>query len=246
MRAFNKIFVVALPRCATVSMSDALGLLGIRTAHLGKIYGEQTMEHNNPERLMRMHTQIVSGDFDLDILSECDGLADYPACCADVVRQLDAQFPSSLFINVRRDQSINRWLQSVERQFTGLQLIKQDKAASEEERAFMKVMLGFREMTFGQSDFQIDAYRSAYHDYQQALTEHFVSRKDDFLEIDLTRLENNGFASLCDFLDCADRMPTNVSFPNSNEHSQKPREVFMTALEEGRITSQTGIQAVSC
>ena len=240
MRSFNKLFVIALPRCATVSMCDALGILGIRTAHLGRIYGEDTLEHHNPLRLRRMHEQIVAGDYDFDILQDCDGLADYPACCFEVLQRLDQTHPGSLFINVRRDSNINRWLQSVERQFVGLQLAKAGKQADSEDMAFMKVMLSFREMTFGQSKFEASIYRQAYDDFQKGTLEYFAGRESQLLEIpDITELESTGFAQICEFLQCD--VPT-TAFPRSNQHSELPSRVFMKALAAGEVESQTGIQ----
>lgn len=239
MREFNKIFVIALPRCATVSMCDALGMLGIPTAHLGRIYGEKSIEHNNPRRLTRIYEQIRAGDFDLDILRECRGLADYPACAVEVFQKLDRQYPGSLFVNVRRDKDVGRWIQSVERQFVGLQLVKQAKTATEEERAFMQVMLGFREMTFGQSTFDPEVYLQAYDRYQLAVTSYFEDRPADILEIpDVAELEQAGFQHLCEFLECP---ACGEPFPNHNAHSQAPHDAFMRAIEDGRITSQTGI-----
>jgi hypothetical protein len=244
MREFNKIFVLALPRCATVSVSDALGVLGVPTAHLGRIYGEQTGEHNNPQRLMRIYEQISAGDYDLDILRECRGLADYPACAIEVFRKLDQQYPHSLFVNVRRDRDLERWIQSVERQFVGLQLLKQGKQATAEEQKFMQVMLALRAMTFGQSQFDAEVYVAAYHKYQRAIAETFDSRLQDLLEFDdVAELEHNGFARLCDFLQCP---VVDLPFPNNNQHSLRPNEAFMLAIEQGRIHSQTGIKPVNC
>lgn len=239
MRSFNKIFIIALPRCATVSLCDALGLLGIPTAHLGRIYGEASQAHHHPQRLTRIYKQLSGGDYDLDILRECRGMADYPACCPSVFPQLDRQYPGSLFINVRRDGNIQSWLQSVERQFVGLQLVKQGTTATAEERSFMQVMLTLRAMTFGQSQFDPDVYLAAYQAYQRQVTEMFASRAADLLQFDdVAELATSGFERLSDFLDCPHpKRP----FPNCNAHSLPPRTAFMQALAEGEIRSQTGI-----
>ena len=243
MRKFNKVFIIALPRCATVSLCDALGLLGIPTAHLGRIYGEQTQEHNNPARLKRMYEQITKGDFKLDILEQCMGLADYPVCCTEVFSQLDQAYPGSLFINLRRDQDVGRWLQSVERQFVGLQMVKAGKTSTEEEQEFMKVMLYFRELTFGQAKFDATAYEHTYQHYQARLSDYFAGRAD-FLNIsDIADLESTGFEQLCNFLECE---KPDQAFPRSNDHSDLPYKAFMQALEDGRIESQTGIRPVGC
>lgn len=214
-------------------------MLGVRTAHLGRIYGEPGAEHNNPQRLIRMHQQLVSGSDRLDILDQCDGLADYPVCCMDVVSRLDKAYPGSLFINVRRDTDNARWLQSVERQFVGLQLLKQHRNASDREREFMQVMLSFREMTFGSSTFDPAKYTAAYHRYQSDLQEYFQLRQTDFLSLELETLGEEGFRQLAEFLGCSS-IPAD-GFPFSNEHSIRPRDAFYDALRRGEITSQTGI-----
>ncbi|MCA9160419.1 MAG: hypothetical protein KDA72_18940 [Planctomycetales bacterium] len=240
MRSFNKIFIIALPRCATVSLCDALGLLGIPTAHLGCIYGEATGEHFHPQRLSRIYQQISCGDYDLDILRECRGLADYPACCPSVFQQLDRQFPGSLFVNVRRDDDLVGWLQSVERQFVGLQLVKQNSAASADEQHFMQVMLSLRAMTFGQSQFDPEVFLRAYHAYQRQVEQTFAARPEVLLQFDDTAdLEMVGFEKLCKFLECPN---PGRPFPNSNTHSQRPQAAFMQALIDGTVTSLTGIQ----
>ena len=237
MRQFNKVFVIALPRCATVSVGAALGVLGIRVAHLGKICGEAGPEHNDPERLIRMHDQIFAGDFDLDILKECDGLTDYPACVFEVFEQLDRQYPESLFINVRRDRNPEGWLQSAERQFVGLQLLKTGKESSERDRRFMKVMHAFRGMTFGQVAFDANAFREAYDRYQERVIDYFAGRNCLLNIADISELDD-GFEILCRFLDC--EVPF-TEFPRSNDHSDAPRQAFFAALERGEIESQTGI-----
>ncbi len=244
MRSFNKIFILALPRCATVSLCDALGQLGIPTAHLGCIYGEAAAEtnaeHHHPQRLSRIYQQISLGDYNLDVLRDCRGLADYPACCPSVFQQLDRQYPGSLFVNVRRDGDLLSWLQSVERQFIGLQLVKQNVEASADERQFMQVMLSLRAMTFGQSQFDPEVYLRAYHAYQQQVEQTFAARPGDLLQFDDTaELESVGFERLCEFLECPN---PGWTFPNSNVHSQRPKAAFLQALAEGKIKSQTGIE----
>lgn len=241
MRSFNKIFIIALPRCATVSLCDALGMLGIPTAHLGRIYGEANGEHHHPERLTRIYQQLCQGDNNLDILEHCRGLADYPACCVDVFQRLDRQFPGSLFINVRRDGDLAGWLQSVERQFVGLQLLKQGRGATAAERQFMQVMLSLRKMTFGQSEFAPEVYLRTYHAYQRQVEQTFSARPGDLLQFeDVAELETVGFKRLCDFLDCT---ALEQPFPNCNTHSLRPQNAFMQALAKGQIQSLTGIAA---
>lgn len=243
MRDFNKIFVIALPRCATVSMSQALGILGIPTAHLGHIYGEPAKEHYHPQRLTRIYQQICAGDFDLDILRQCRGLADYPVCCIEIIERLSLQYPDSLFINVRRDADLQGWIQSVERQFVGLQLLKQSRAATEQDQQFMQVMLALRKMTFGQSEFSAQVYLDAYRHYQSAVEKAFARRQSQLLQFEyIDDLRQNGFARLCEFLELPQ---CDQPFPNLNQHGLAPQAAFMRALQSGTIVSQTGLQAAS-
>lgn len=241
MRDFNKIHVIALPRCATVSMWDALGRLGIRLAHLGKIYGDPTREHFHAQRLIALSEQIAAGNFDLDLLRECDGLADYPACIPQVYRALDEQYPGSLFINIRRDENRHAWLQSVEQQFIGLQLVQSGRNCTSEVRRFRKVMSEFRRMTFGASDFDADAFLRAYERHQQEVRRYFSGREDVLLDIsDVSLLQDHGFDLLCDSLECP-KPP--VPFPRRNEHSEASKRAFLDALRRGEIRSQTGIKS---
>lgn len=241
MREFNKVHLIALPRCATVSLCDGLGALGIRVAHLGKIYGEHSDRHYDVQRLIGMHQQIRSGDFYLRILNDCDGLADYPACIAEVYEALDHSHPGSLFINVRRDADPQAWLQSAERQFVGLQLLSAGREATPQQRAFMQAMIDFRRMTFGTSDFDAAAFRLAYDRHQQQIQRYFAGRRGVLLDIpDVSLLGKHGFDLLCDFLICP---KPSAPFPQRTGHSEAPTQAFLAALRRGDVVSQTGIDA---
>jgi len=220
-------------------MSDALGQLGIRIAHLGKIHGEDSQHHHDNKRLIRMHQQIVSGDYDLEILDDCDGLADYPACIPNVIEQLDQRHPGSLFINIRRDDDVNRWLQSIEQQFVGLRLMKTGKTSSAEDREFADAMADFRQMTFGQMEVEADPFHDAYWSFQNFVEDYFSGREDDFLSFPETGiLKTEGYERLCRFLECP---VVETPFPCSNQHSIPPRQAFLEALQNGQIISKTGI-----
>jgi hypothetical protein len=249
MRIFNKLFVIALPRCATVSMSQALGMLGIPTAHLGKIYHfDNTRQHNaeklgeshhDTEQLGKMLQQIEAGDFELEILSQCRGLADYPACCFEVMQHLDRQYPGSLFVNVKRS-SIDRWLQSVEAQFMGLELLNIAKASTLNNSSFIEVMQRFRKMTFGHIRFDALRFAEAYVRFQTQVTKYFCNRSDLLEFPDVSQLSSEGFARLAQFLEI--RPVPEMPFPCSNNHSRAPEQAFLAALRTGKIHSQTGLK----
>jgi len=247
MRQFNKIFVIALPRCATVSISRALGSLGIRIAHLGKIDAqpnplgsENQSAHFDVLMLQRMRQQIEAQDYQLDILEECCGLADYPVCCPKVICQLEQQYPGSLFINARRDDSIDCWLQSVEIQFVGTELLAAEASDDPIQQQFIEVMRCYRRWTFGSETFRAPQYRQAYIDYQAWTQRHFAG-KNQLLEFtDLEQLASLGFPRLCEFLEI-ESVP-GIDFPRINSHGLLPKRAFYTALSNGRVSSQTGLQ----
>ncbi len=233
MREFNKLFVISLPRCATVSTWSALGKLGIPTAHLGLIYGESSTNHYHRPRFLKMAEQAMRGDYQFEILEKCRGLVDYPACCPTVLRQLDTLFPNSIYINVRRDYAIDAWLRSVERQFVGLQLLHQQMSSSSEEREFMRCMMYFRAMTFGQSQYNESVFRAAYQRYQEDIDAFTSARPNDCLSIeDLTLLADTGYERLCAFLECE---TTEDAFPYDNAHSLKPAMAFEQAVTAGQV-----------
>lgn len=239
MRKFNKLFVISLPRCATVSTCQALGQLGIRIAHLGKIYGESGDEHHHPDRLQKMLAQIQAGDYRFELLNQCDGLADYPACCLNVVERLAEVYPDSLFINVKREQSVNHWLQSVESQFVGLELLQQSDQRSEQQQRFIVVMKQFRKLTFGSDCFEAKLYQQAYINYQDRVEQIFGSSDRLLTFDDVSQLAVEGFRKLCSFLEL--ETSTIAEFPKSNAHSDRPRRAFIDALRNGKLKSQTGI-----
>lgn len=235
MRRFNKIHVIALPRCATVSVCDALRLLGIRLAHLGRVDRQSDEEHHDTSRLVQMHRQIVQGDLKLKILDECDGLADYPACITPVYQALDKLYPGSLFINIRRDSNPDAWLRSAQRQFIGLRLLKSSPTSSDQDQDFVNVMNDFREMTFGSREFDAKVFLNAYRTYQDGVETYFADKPGSLLDIpDIGLLNDHGFELLCDFLDCP--KPA-TAFPYNNRHSIAPEQAYRSALANGVITS---------
>lgn len=245
MRNFNKLFVISLPRCATVSVAKAVGTLGIPVAHLGRIIGdvqpesEGNEQHFELSKLQRMLQQIEGGDFQLDLLRDCRGLADYPACCPNVLSRLDRQFPGSLFINVRRDGSVDRWLQSVEIQFVGSELLAMQAGQNSDLRSLVKLMRCFRSWTFGCESFDAQEYRAAYDRYQAWVSDYFGDRSQllDFSGTEL--LKTRGFSRICEFLQI-ETVPK-MDFPLSNQHSQAPKQAFFHALSRGAIRSTSGV-----
>jgi hypothetical protein len=117
-------------------------------------------------------------------------------------------------------------------------------AGEPQDTGFMETMLAFREMTFGQSEFDPEVYRRAYLDYQVALEAYFAKRSNELLTFpDIADLESHGFESLGTFLELE---PPAISFPRSNGHSEQPSQLFMQALEAGMVQSRTGIQVAHC
>ena len=149
---------------------------------------------------------------------------------------------SLVVVKLTRQHSIQRWLQSVESQFVGLELLNAGREALPEEKRFVEVMRRFRVMTFGAENFDARVYAKAYDQYQQAIQDHFAG-SDNLLNIsDASELATSGMPRLCQFLKITGSSEIcNVAFPYSNEHSSKPRAAFLSALRQGKIISQTGI-----
>lgn len=249
MRIFNKVFVTSLPRCATVSLGQALAVLGIPTAHLGRIYWPPQQaansaelppaQHSDPLKFIELFKQINRDDYDLDILRTTRGLADYPACCLLRLNGLIRQYPDSLCIHVGRDRSQQAWLQSVERQFVGLdQLEAIAPAAGRTE--FMQALRAFRRETFGDATFDATTYRQAYHAHQAAVARLARQAPDRWLLFeDIDELPTQGLERLASFL----HVPTPaIQFPHASAHSQEATAAFADALRQGKIRSQTGCE----
>ena len=108
---------------------------------------------------------------------------------------------------------------------------------------FMDIMLKFRKMTFGDSQFNADGYHAAYLNYQHEVQHLFENRSEDIIAFeDVTQLQDVGFERLCTFLELE---PHVGPFPCNNLHSRHPKQAFMQALADGRIQSQTGILSYS-
>lgn len=243
MRPFNKIFVTSLPRCATVSICQALAQLGVPMSHLGKSYpphpGEEPLgAHHDPQRFIELFEQLSAADYDLHCLRAARGLADYPACCLERLEQLAAHYPDSLFIHVARDADINAWLQSTERQLVGLDLLDafQDDPLR---RRFMQVMRGFRKETFGSEAFVAESYKRAYLRHQERIEKLSQRAHERWLIFrDAGHLKQSGMRRLAEFLGLTTR---GVPFPHVEEHGREASATFYKALIEGTVRSQTGI-----
>src|SRR5215217_9330431 len=90
----SKVFGIGLSRTGTVSLAEAMNVLGIKTIHFP--CDEQTFED------LRM------GNYDLRILEEYQGAVDTPV--APFYAQLDSHYPNSKFILTVRDKQ--SWLKS--------------------------------------------------------------------------------------------------------------------------------------
>ncbi|MGE0754738.1 MAG: sulfotransferase family protein [Alphaproteobacteria bacterium] len=234
-----KVFDISLPRHGTVSMQNALHQLGFNTAHLGHIIGSHigSSGHSDPARLKQMYEQIKQGDYKLDILNECDGLGDYPICAPQVFKEIAKQYPDAKFIHVKR-RDVSKWLQSVEVQFVGSQFANFFKGTQSDEE-FTALMQNFREMTFGQKEFDPTAYTQAMHRHYDQVKEVFADQPDRLLEFDdISEFNAEGFSRLAKFLGKPDPQR---EFPLNNTHSSNPQKAFIRAVEQGLYTPKSAI-----
>lgn len=255
MREFNKLFVTSLPRCATVSVSQALAQLGLPIVHLGKRYvadkvpppnaattslatvestksseTDDSQRHYDPLAFIDLFRQLADDDYDLRCLQKARGIADYPACCPQRLKRLDQQYPGSLFIHVARHRNVEAWLQSIEKHFIGLDLL--DQAIRDPvHREFRAAMQHFRYETFGSVVFDTKLYRNAYDSYHVQINRWSADAPQRWLVFDdIGDLASQGIPRLVEFLQLP-REPWHEawSFPHSDAHSGAAKAAFHAA-----------------
>ena len=94
---FNKVFGIGLSKTGTTSLDKALNMLGIKSKHCPT--------HDTT------YIELVSGKYDLTILSQYDALTDIVA--SPFYAEFDKVYPKSLFILTIRD--VNDWLVSMKK-----------------------------------------------------------------------------------------------------------------------------------
>lgn len=98
MRYFNKVFGIGKSRTGTSSLNRALNQLGIKSVHKASYLTDY------------VKANMASGNFLLYGLEDYRGFSDHPIDW--LYKELDKQYPNSLFIYTRRDDR-QAWVRSM-------------------------------------------------------------------------------------------------------------------------------------
>lgn len=185
MRSFNKLFGIGKSRTGTSSLHKAFEILGIDSIHRALSLTEH-VKYNIEQGFEKLLYGIDGHK----------GFTDHPIDW--LYKQLDEQYPGSLFIYTKRDDW-ESWLESMHSLPYHLkfgEIIRHDDRINEE----------------GQ---WLDWYR--YH--ERIVREHFKGR-DDYLEIDITQMKDDSWEPICTFLE--------VDIPNEPfPHVGKAEEIIL-------------------
>jgi hypothetical protein len=185
-----KVFGLGLSRTGTVSLGDALNIVGIKTIHFPS--DEQT------------HNELKSGIYDLSILDVYQGIVDIPV--APFYAQLDTHYPGSKFVlTVREKES---WLRSCE---SFLPIVRDLSKANQQFTDFVHFI---HACVYGVVPFNRERFSYVYDIHLRNVQAYFSGRPNDLLVIDITAGE--GWEKLCPFLgvDIPD-----LRFPHANVSS---------------------------
>ncbi|MGD1983773.1 MAG: sulfotransferase [Chromatiaceae bacterium] len=124
-----------------------------------------------------------------------------PGVSAAMYPELDAAYPGSKFILTVRE--VEGWLKSIERDMRLKRGMDRQRAAEREKLLTMK---------YGQTTFERETFRKAFHEHEAKVRKHFKNRPDDLLVHNVT--QSTGWEPLCEFLDLS--VP-DEPFPNVNK-----------------------------
>jgi hypothetical protein len=170
----GKIFGIGLSRTGTRTLSEALSLLGFRTAHY--------VEHKREQRGV---TTWFAGDFATDSLLDYDAAVDLPIPV--FYPQLDARYPGSKFILTIRDA--DSWIASMRRHWAAWPIT--DDASGRYRQTQRLAMYGVYGFAEGRLRHVFDTHR-------RNVGWYFRDRPGDLLLIDICG--GHGWERLCPFL----------------------------------------------
>ena len=167
----GKIFGIGLSRTGTKSLSQALALLGYRTAHFVEHLKEQ-----------RGATTWFAGNFQADCLTPYDAALDLPI--PTFFAQLYLRYPGSKFILTLRERS--SWLASVRRHW------QEWPDGNDDYRRLVRVG------TYGMHGFCELRFTHVYVAHVRNILWHFRRRRGDLLVMNICA--GDGWDELCPFL----------------------------------------------
>lgn len=207
----RKIFCIGLSRTGTVSICEALEVLGYHTLHfsLGLFVNQNIIKNNlhfNPRQKLgpyknwqrKRELNYLNTTFDKSTLENYDAFGDLPIPL--FYKELDQKFPNSKFIYTYRDEQ--KWLKSMKWLYETGAILWNHGYVDDEIKYAAYDTFKYDE------DFLIHAYRKHHDD----VLEYFKDRDGDILCLNIDE-ERITFAPLCSFLNKP--LPNEV-YPVSN------------------------------
>ncbi len=184
----EKVFGIGLSKTGTSSLTEALNLLGIRSAHY---------PHDE-----RTYDELRNGNYRLSILEEYQGVVDIPV--APYFPQLDGEFPGSKFILTIREKEA--WLRSCEVHWRLMMEWWHNFPQFKRFHEFISAVV------YGAIAFNRGRFAFVYDTHARNARDYFKDRPRDFLVLDICGGE--GWEKLCPFLG----LPVpDAPFPRANE-----------------------------
>ncbi len=178
-----RIFGIGLSRTGTMSLAQALGLLGYRSHHFpqDEVTREQILAYlsSGADRLR------------LSVLERLDALTDTPVCAS--YEGLDAAYPGSKFILTLRDKQ--SWLESCRAYWASS---VDAYLAARPNDPLPAYLIPIHAKIYGTATFDRERFSRAYDDYHARVRRHFSDRPADLLELNVVAGE--GWDALCGFL----------------------------------------------
>ena len=193
-----KVFGIGLSKTGTTSLAEALRVLGFAT--VDSPHDSQSRE----EILAMLAANGGSGAGRLSVLDRFDAATDLPI--AANYRALDRGYPGSRFVLTVREKG--QWLASCERWWPERIMPFYDHP----ENWFTQYLEALCSAVFGTTDYDADLFSAAYDSHLEGVLEHFRSRSDELLVLDVS--SDDAWAQLSEFLDRP--APRDTPFPHAN------------------------------
>lgn len=165
-----KIFCIGLMKTGTVSLAEALSILGYQVAHFDEL-----------RQIMEPTGGWLTGDFDTDWLKNHHAVLDNPV--PRIFQVLDRKYPGSKFILTTRGRE--SWLESCKRYLESV-------PAKYEYRKLVRTSV------YGMFSFHEETWIHVRERHHETVRSYFRNRRSDLLELDICN--GQGWESLCDFL----------------------------------------------
>lgn len=184
-----RIFGVGLSKTGTVSLHQALKLLGYDSWHWSSAHAAKSI------------WQEMKSEGRSQSLERYEALTDLPIPI--LYRELDVAYPGSKFILTLRNEE--KWLESIRRHF--LPEHNPWRSGWDSDPFSHRV----HHLTYGRTDFDPEAFLARYRQHNAEVQEYFKHRPNDLVLLHLDK--KHGWGKLCHFLD---RIEPDVPFPHEN------------------------------